>query len=89
MRDKEADFEEVTSSEESEDEGTKLEKADKQEMTVGELIEYEEKLEAHNKQLATEKELLKKEQALDPYLEKLVDIKLQQGNEQMMRRQQE
>lgn len=30
--------------------------ADKQEMTVGELIEYEEKMEEYNKQLAIEKE---------------------------------
>ena len=88
--DKEADYEEITSSDESEDEATKLETAtqNRKEMTVGELIDYEDRLELFNKQLNIEKELLKKEQALDPYLEKLVDIKLQQGNEQLTRRQQ-
>lgn len=81
FKDKEADFEEVKSSDESEDEATKLEKADKQEMMVFELIEYEERLEQYNKQLAIEKEKIKSEQDLDPYLEKLMDIKLSQGNE--------
>lgn len=37
-----------------------------------------------NEQLAYEKQLLKKEQQLDPYLEKLLEIKYQQGDEKMM-----
>ena len=55
-------------------------------MDVGQMLEYEEKMEAYQRQLAIEKELLRKEQSLDPYLEKLLDIKLAQGNEQLMRR---
>ena len=50
-----------TNSSESEDEKTILEKADKTQMTAGELFEYEERLEKYNEQLAIEKELLKKE----------------------------
>jgi hypothetical protein len=58
-------------------------------MTVAELLIYEDKLEKYNEQLTVEKELLKKEQSLDPYLEKLLEIRLQQGDEKLMRQQTE
>ena len=49
VKNKQDDYEEVDSNtEESEDEADKLAKADKNEMTVQEMIEYEERLEKFN-----------------------------------------
>mmetsp|Transcript_2734 Transcript_2734/g.4662 ORF Transcript_2734/g.4662 Transcript_2734/m.4662 type:complete len:439 (+) Transcript_2734:1501-2817(+) len=77
-------FEELFSDSDSEAEEVK-EKA-KDEMTVGEMIEYEKKMEEFNEQLAIQKELLKSEQQLDPYMEKLLEVKLSQGDEKMTRK---
>ena len=63
IQNKQADYEEIDSqSESSEDEGEKLANVKKHELTVGEMIKYNERLEKYNEQLAIEKELLKKEQ---------------------------
>lgn len=71
LKNKTGNFEEINSDSESEEE-----QKTKEDMTVQEIIEYEEKMAKYNEQLAIEKELLKKEQSLDPYLEKLLEMKI-------------
>lgn len=48
-------------------------------MSVAEIIAYEEKTAKLAEQIQIEKDLLKKDQQLDPYLEKLMELKLQQS----------
>lgn len=55
----------------------------REEMTVAEIIEHEKKMEEFNEQLTYQKELLRNEQQLDPFMEKLLEIKLTQGDEKM------
>ena len=79
IKNKKENFEEIDSDSESDGEEKKVD-----EMDVQELFEYEAKQEKIKEQLTYEKEQLKKEQQLDPYLEKLIEIKFMQGDEQMM-----
>lgn len=80
---KKENYEEIDSDSDSEEE--KKDK-DRQEMTVAELIAFEEKMEGINEQLKFEKELLKKEQQLDPYMEKLLEMKLLQKDEKLLQK---
>ena len=58
----------------------------REEMTVAEIIEHEKKMEEFNEQLTYQKELLRNEQQLDPFMEKLLEIKLTQGDEKMQQK---
>lgn len=84
MTNKKENYEEIDS--DSGDSEEEKKDKDRQEMTVAEIIAFEEKMEKINEQLAIEKELLKKEQQLDPYMEKLLEMKLLQKDEKLLQK---
>lgn len=61
----------------SESDSNEEEQKERGEMSVAEIIAFEEKSAKLAEQIQCEKELLKKDQQLDPYLEKLMELKVQ------------